>query len=865
MKIRTLKFCIYCIFICIHSTAQFSDSFDDGDFRSNPPWIGDTVHFEINGGFQLHLNAPAVTGKSYLVTPSGVSSGAVWKFRVQTDFNPSSTNFAKVYLMSDKARIDSALNGYYLRIGGTDDDISLFRQDGLTSKLIIDGRNGMLNASVNKLSVLVTRSFGGEWQVSCDSSGQDKLVPLGTVTDTIYRTSHYFGLQCIYTSTRSNKFLFDDFEVSGKHSADTIPPVVRELVATDDSLVMIRFSEDVDVNNAPNVANIQLPAGVFLKKIWLADGRTLMLHLSTSIPCRQKLEITVAVISDMAGNVIIPSTSYISFCPGNAHDILITEIMADPDPPVMLPNVEYLELSNKSGVNLDLEKWLLQVGSSKVVFPSFILPADSLLVVCSSKGCSQFKTSGLCLDLLSTGTLNNTGEYVGLRNKKGKLIHWVNYDETFYGDDLKKSGGWSMEMIDVAQPCLAVENWKASTDLRGGTPGIVNAVSGAVTDARVFQLQHVFLPGDSSIRLYFSKSLDVALLNNSLFTLDQGFGSPVGITADSLKNRYVDLVFLNKFMPAVSYRLDITNDISACAGNKLSGVSVVFMKPEVPAPGDMIINEILFDVLPGGQEFIEFYNNSDKYICSSDLKFACRTPAATYGATVNLGEYPFLIPPHCFAVVAKSAEELVKLHSIPDNRFVLSCKNFPTLSNDEGCIALMNKSLETLDELCYSEKMHFSLLVNKAGVSLERMRYNQPTSDIANWHSASFGEGYATPGVQNSQFQEQVENDTEIVLEHEIFSPDNDGYKDVETIFYQLDKPGFVASILVFDALGRRVTILANNKPLGTKGSFTWDGVDDKGRLAQTGIYLIYIELHHTSGEVKRYKKTCVLGGEMRR
>ena len=863
--IRTFKSLVYCLLlVTLPAKAQITDFFDDGDFRNNPSWVGDISHFEVNAALQLHLNAPAVTGKSFLVTPSEVSTGAVWKFRAQLDFNPSSSNYAKVYLMSDKARLDSSLKGYYLRIGGTDDDISLFRQDGLTSKLLIDGRNGMLNASLNKVAVMVTRSFQGEWVLNCDSAGISGFGEMGSVRDTTYWNSKYFGLQCVYTSTRSNKFLFDNFEVMGKRSADTIPPVIVSIAAIDDSLAVIKFSEEIDPASAAS-GNFTLSAGFAVYKMWLTDGKTIMLQFSSGIPCREKLQVTISGIKDLAGNIMSSSTQYLNYCPGNAYDVLITEIMADPDPPVSLPNVEYLELFNHSGIKLNLEKWQLLVGSSRFVFPSIDIPADSFLVVCSTNGCSQFRTTSPCIEILSSSTLNNTGEYVGLLNKKGKLIHWVDYDECFYRDDLKKSGGWSMEMIDITQPCLDGDNWKASTDLRGGTPGKINSVSGIVADSRVFQFEHIYLPNDSTVRLYFAKPLNIASLNKSAFSIDQGIGAPFVMAVDSLQNIYVDLIFRKKFLPGTTYKVENIDDITSCAGQKAFGFSASFMKPVMPEKGDIIINEILFDALPGTQEFVELYNNSDKYININDLKFAYRSSSATYNSPVNLGEYPFLISPHSFLVAAKSKEGFGQLYHVPDIRFVLTCNNFPALSNTEGCVAILNKSLGTLDELCYSDKMHFSMLVNKSGVSLERIRYNNPTSDPSNWHSAASDAGFATPGAQNSQLLEDVESDNEITLEYEIFSPDNDGYKDVETIHYQLGKPGFVANIIIFDAVGRRIRLLANNKSLGTSGSFFWDGIDDRGRLAQTGIYLIYIELHHPSGEVKHYKKTCVLGGEMRR
>lgn len=862
---KTFKSLFYCfLLISFPCSAQFADDFSDGDIRNNPEWTGDTAHFEVNSLQQLHLNAPAVTAKSYLVTSSEASADAAWKFWVQFDFNPSSSNYARIYLMMDKPKPDSAFNGYYLRIGGTDDDISLFRQDGTTSKILIDGRNGMLNAAVNKLSLQVTRSLKGEWAVSCDSSGSGSFEVLGSILDTVYWKSEYFGMQCVYTSTRSSKFLFDNFEITGKQSQDTIPPVIREVTALDDSVLCIRFSEEMEAVSVLKPANYALQGGTAI--IWLEkpDGKTVKLHLSKKIACKQKMGVSVSGMTDESGNAMIPAGFEVFFCPGTIYDILITEIMADPDPPVSLPNIEYIELYNSSGGILNLEKWKLQAGPSVFEFPSIDLPADSFLIICTKAGCNQFP-GRYCADLLSSGTLNNTGEYVGLKNSRETLIHWVNYDESFYRDDLKQSGGWSMEMTDMKQPCLGKENWRASANPNGGTPGLKNAVSGTVTDDHEFRHEHFFLLHDSIIRLYFSKPLNIETLSRQMFVLDQEYGNPRAVVPDNQQHRYIDLVYPRKFQQNKLYKLDVQDDITSCSGDKASGITVLFKKPEPPEEGDILINEILFDALPGAPEFIEFYNKSDKYISSSDLKAAYRGVNSSYGAAFNVGNDPFLIKPGSFVAAVKNPEGMEEFYHISDIGSVVPCSGFPSMSNDEGCVSLMNKSLQRVDEFCYSEKMHLPLLVNTSGVSLERMRYTVPTSDPHNWHSAASTEGYATPGALNSQFLEDVDVQKEIMLEYEIFSPDNDGYKDVETIYYKLDQPGFVANIIVFDAMGRRVRLLANNSTLGTKGAFTWDGTDDHGMLSQTGIYLIYIELHHPSGKVKQFKKTCVLGGEMNR
>jgi hypothetical protein len=95
-----------------------------------------------------------------------------------------------------------------------------------------------------------------------------------------------------------------------------------------------------------------------------------------------------------------------------------------------------------------------------------------------------------------------------------------------------------------------------------------------------------------------------------------------------------------------------------------------------------------------------------------------------------------------------------------------------------------------------------------------------------------------------------------------IFSPDNDSYNDVLNITYHFDSPGMVANVIIFDARGRLIRGLVKNELLGTSGTFSWDGVDDARERARTGLYIVYFEAYGTQGELKHYKKSCVLGGK---
>jgi hypothetical protein len=53
------------------------------------------------------------------------------------------------------------------------------------------------------------------------------------------------------------------------------------------------------------------------------------------------------------------------------------------------------------------------------------------------------------------------------------------------------------------------------------------------------------------------------------------------------------------------------------------------------------------------------------------------------------------------------------------------------------------------------------------------------------------------------------------------------------------------------------------NELLGTSGTFSWDGINENNEKSAIGIYIIYIETFNLKGEVKKFKKTCVLGGHL--
>ena len=204
----------FLLFFPVIVFGQFTDSFSDGDFTNNPNWLGDIGVFEVDTNFTLHLN-DSVANISSLVTQSQSIINGEWVFSVRLDFAPSTNNYARVYLVSDEQDLTGPLNGYFVKIGGqsgTVDDISLYRQMATNHTEVIDGIDSLASNYPN-ISVKVTRDSIGNWELFVDTNSG--FFTQGIAFDNSITESDYFGVFCKYTITRSDKFWFDNFNVTG--------------------------------------------------------------------------------------------------------------------------------------------------------------------------------------------------------------------------------------------------------------------------------------------------------------------------------------------------------------------------------------------------------------------------------------------------------------------------------------------------------------------------------------------------------------------------------------------------------------------------------------------------------------------------
>ena len=568
-----------------------------------------------------------------------------------------------------------------------------------------------------------------------------------------------------------------------------------------------------------------------------------------------------------SGDFIPLGSAYQLIMPSEAgiYEIVINEIMADPDPPNGLPEFEYIEIYNTTSSFLRMENWNLQVGTTAKLIPSIIIEPDEYVIFTEDEAANLYGLLARSFGFSSLG-LTNSGTSLKLINQDGIVISSVTYRDDWYGDAEKADGGWSLEQIDPTNPCPGQENWSVSLDNRGGSPGIQNTIFS----------QNPVIPFATKVISIDYKTFEVSfnqwmdeqtIINPVAYTVDRGVGNPVNAYTDGLNTDKVILEFSEPLQKRILYTLTLSADLKSCIGQPvIHDTEILFGIPEAPAQNDVVINEVLFNPIDNGVDFVEIYNRSEKIIDISNLLLGTievnqLEPNDTIFKSVS-SENALLLTGEYLALSA-DPNKIKEQYFTPNPDGFIRMVSFPAYNNDQGTVVLGAAGGPVVDAFTYSEEMHYPLLNSFDGVSLERINFDRPASDPTNWHSASQDCGFATPAYKNSQFSQSSEADDQITIDPEIFSPDNDGFDDVVNINYQFDAPGYSCTITIFDAKGYLVNTIVTNEFLGTQGTFSWDGRTSANQKAAIGIYIIFVEAYDLNGNIKRYKKPVVLAGKL--
>ena len=866
---KSLSF-LFWICVPVILFGQFHDDFSDGDFTNDPPWTGDVDKFVVEDGMLRLMDSGP--GMAHLATASTVINHTQWDFWVRIAFTPSDNNHPRIYLASNSSDLSASLQGYYIQIGKTGGDnkrLYFYRQDGSETSLLMTGSMNIADGTNNVMRVRVVRDGAGFWQVCADPIGGSMFIPQGEAFDNTYTGTSWFGVRCTYTASNSNRFYFDDFRVGEIIPED--PPHVHRIQVVSPNTLDVHFSRIVTPSSATVPQNYYVDNELGNPLVAAFDEQypnKVRLLFADNFLENQLYNIHISGVQSHDGQMMQPYEGVFVHYVSNRFDIVFNELMVNSRPEVALPPFDWLELYNTTDLPINIEGWTLQHGTTVRELPEALIQPRNYLVLTTEAAFISMETFGnvVAVPGLSANALTIGGTQLVLWDSDENLVSFVAYTDQWYRNPAKSSGGWSLEKIDPYNYCQGVENWKASEDPRGGSPGITNSVRAENPDISPPRLLRAGFIDSLNVSLRFSEAMDDEVLRKTdYYNIDHDIGNPLSANPVYPDFSTVHLQLAEPLEIGLIYTVTASELFADCAGNSLIEPSARLAVPQKASEGDIIINEVLFNPPVFGARYVELFNRSGYVFDMAEYMLTSKDTIDNNLITIQpISDESFLFFPGDYLVLSADTSAVKQTFLTPDPDAFQELSGMPRMTNAEGIVVLAGKCHQVIDAFEYNESMHLPILTSFRGIALERIHPERPSNDRFNWHSASASSGFGTPAYQNSMHATYPEPEGfEVAVVPKVFAPDGSGDNDLLHVHYSLKQPGYVANVRIFDRRGRPVRHLVKGELMATAGVFTWDGTTDTGLMASIGVYLIHFEVFDTKGSVKQIRRTAVLATSM--
>lgn len=653
----------------------------------------------------------------------------------------------------------------------------------------------------------------------------------------------------------AGRLFIDDFSITAGASAFRL----LSAEATNEHTIHLLFNRELNKASAERTGNYQLNGSVVVTDASLAGADNWQVILTTSsLTPGSTYSLQLGDVQDSEGNSAAGQSISLTYTDDyvlQVYDLLMSEVHAAPNEHTLLPNVEWVELYNASARAINLEGITFSDEGRGSTLPAYTLAAGAYVVLAPAAETASLELYGPVLGLSSWPSLNNGGDVLSLSSAEGTLLDRVAYSQSWYGSSEKAKGGWSLERIDLENPCAGAVNWSASMASAGGTPAAENSIAASKPDLSGPELLQAFVTDSFRIQLLFDEPLDTTRFSLNWFRLQPEMEIEA---VRALQQNRLELQLAEPLSSSVTYLLDVRN-LQDCSGNlikEVQGTHVAF--PQPASPGDVVLNEVMFDPPLGSEEYVEIANASAKHINLQNWQLATYSNGIKSAAVLSR-DY-LLLPPQSFLAFSRSPEAVQLAFPAAPLPFLLRLEGMPALPNSGDSLALLNEEGVLMDLFGYSDKLHSPFVQETKGVSLERISPTAAGSGPENWTSAASSSNYGTPGQPNSQALQANASGAALEITPEVLLPGNNGFADVASIRFVSERTGLIANLWILNEYGQEVRILANNQLIGEEAFFSWNGTSEAGRPVRTGYYIVLLQLHDAGGFKTTYSKTIVVG-----
>lgn len=220
------------------------------------------------------------------------------------------------------------------------------------------------------------------------------------------------------------------------------------------------------------------------------------------------------------------------------------------------------------------------------------------------------------------------------------------------------------------------------------------------------------------------------------FSINDDIGSPASVSFP--EDNTIRLIYDNP-LPSGKYMLTVQN-VEDFNGEGIATTTTPFIQFDKFAPGDVIINEFMYDPPTGAAEYIELKNTSAKYLNIKNWQLGDNNSLNIITGTVHTLE------PDGYLVIA--ADTTVLFNTFGYRPYV-HMSSFPALNNSGDAVRIVTPEGETADSLTYTP------VWGGNDVAVERRSDSVPALFPENWADSPHPLG-GTPGLPNEAEEDRA-------------------------------------------------------------------------------------------------------------